>query len=225
MATADHLVVSHGLYTHHGIDLGDGTVVQYSKETLAIQRVDFARFSDGREVWVREYVECGTHVEVMDRASQRVGEASYHLVFNNCEHFATWCKTGRRESSQVKAVERRLGAISAKVTAKSTVRALAKGGTRLAWKVIARGATPWLLAADAAQLGTELAAANLGAAPHAAEKAGRGVGLVGSVAIGAATAGPVGAGVGLGLWVVGEVAGRRFDFSGALTKSLGCRVS
>jgi len=29
-AEGDHILVSWGLYTHHGIDLGDGTVVEWN---------------------------------------------------------------------------------------------------------------------------------------------------------------------------------------------------
>lgn len=30
-----------------------------------------------------------------------VGQKGYNLAFNNCEHFATYCKTGRKDSRQV----------------------------------------------------------------------------------------------------------------------------
>ena len=35
------------------------------------------------------------------RAMGRLGEQDYNLLFNNCEHYATWCKTGRHRSGQV----------------------------------------------------------------------------------------------------------------------------
>ncbi|WP_367180120.1 lecithin retinol acyltransferase family protein [uncultured Megasphaera sp.] len=35
------------------------------------------------------------------RARRRIGEKSYDLLENNCEHFALWCKTGISESRQV----------------------------------------------------------------------------------------------------------------------------
>jgi hypothetical protein len=35
------------------------------------------------------------------RAMSRLGEHNYNLLFNNCEHFAHWCKTGRHRSEQV----------------------------------------------------------------------------------------------------------------------------
>ncbi|MBP3611457.1 MAG: lecithin retinol acyltransferase family protein [Lachnospiraceae bacterium] len=39
--------------------------------------------------------------ETVRRALSRLGEESYHLLSNNCEHFAVWCKTGVAESYQV----------------------------------------------------------------------------------------------------------------------------
>lgn len=39
--------------------------------------------------------------ETVARARSRLGEEKYALPFNNCEHFAIWCKTGVHESHQV----------------------------------------------------------------------------------------------------------------------------
>lgn len=39
--------------------------------------------------------------ETVQRAKSRLGENSYNLVTNNCEHFAIWCKTGVSKSTQV----------------------------------------------------------------------------------------------------------------------------
>lgn len=39
--------------------------------------------------------------ETVQRAYKRLGESSYNLITNNCEHFAIWCKTGISESHQV----------------------------------------------------------------------------------------------------------------------------
>jgi hypothetical protein len=49
--------------------------------------------------------------ETVNRARSRIGENSYNLVFNNCEHFAVWCKTGISESKQVEEVLGRLAVI------------------------------------------------------------------------------------------------------------------
>jgi len=40
---------------------------------------------------------------VIQRAHECLGQA-YHLLKNNCEHFATWCKTGLAKSGQVRTV-------------------------------------------------------------------------------------------------------------------------
>lgn len=42
--------------------------------------------------------------ETVARAWSLCGENKYSLVFNNCEHFAIWCKTGARKSYQVERV-------------------------------------------------------------------------------------------------------------------------
>ena len=39
--------------------------------------------------------------ETVNRARSKLGEGGYNLVLNNCEHFAVWCKTGVKDSSQV----------------------------------------------------------------------------------------------------------------------------
>jgi hypothetical protein len=38
------------------------------------------------------------------RAEARLGERSFHVLLHNCEHFATWCKTGVNNSEQVNLV-------------------------------------------------------------------------------------------------------------------------
>lgn len=42
--------------------------------------------------------------ETIARAKSRLGEKSYNLLTNNCEHFAIWCKTGLSKSYQVEAI-------------------------------------------------------------------------------------------------------------------------
>ena len=39
---------------------------------------------------------------MVERAKSRLGEHDYNLLFNNCEHFASWCKTGNGNSRQIK---------------------------------------------------------------------------------------------------------------------------
>lgn len=42
-----------------------------------------------------------TATETVKRAESKLGCKGYSLAFNNCEHFAIWCKTGVSESHQV----------------------------------------------------------------------------------------------------------------------------
>ena len=104
MAAADHLQVprQHGLFNHHGIDLGDGTVAHYL-EGRAILRSPLEEFSRGQPLSVVGYNpdDCSAPRVTLRRAMSRLGEQNYNLLFNNCEHFAHWCKTGRHRSEQV----------------------------------------------------------------------------------------------------------------------------
>jgi hypothetical protein len=103
MAAADHLQVprQHGLFNHHGIDLGDGSVAHYL-EGRQILRSPLDDFSRGQAVSVVSYSEpCSPVGVTLRRAMGRLGEQNYNLLFNNCEHFAHWCKTGRHRSAQV----------------------------------------------------------------------------------------------------------------------------
>jgi hypothetical protein len=102
LAAADHLEVprQHGLFNHHGIDLGDGTVAHYL-EGREILRSPLAEFSQGQPLRVISHAEASPVGVTLRRAMGRLGEQDYNLLFNNCEHFATWCKTGRHRSEQV----------------------------------------------------------------------------------------------------------------------------
>ena len=93
-------------FTHHGIDCGDGTVIHYTGElgekvNACVRQTSKDEFLKGGEEHVREYGECDSADIVIARAKSRLGEPRYHLAFNNCEHFATWCKTERPVSGQV----------------------------------------------------------------------------------------------------------------------------
>ena len=104
MASADHLKVprQHALFVHHGIDLGDGTVAHYL-EGRQILRSPLQDFSLGQPVSTVPYPpgSCSPPGVSVHRALGRLGEQRYNLIFNNCEHFAHWCKTGRHRSAQV----------------------------------------------------------------------------------------------------------------------------
>ena len=102
MAAGDHLQVprQHGLFNHHGIDLGDGTVAHYL-EGRAILRSSLKEFCSGEIFSIVSHKNPSPNSVIIRRAMSRLGEQSYNLLFNNCEHFANWCTTGRHRSNQM----------------------------------------------------------------------------------------------------------------------------
>ena len=140
MAKGDHLYVQRkgGLYAHHGIDCGDGTVIHYSGESWysprSVRHTSIDAFARGDEIQVRDYASFFArlrdtksmprrlHIQlaelldskhsrksftpdaVVARARSRLGESRFDILLHNCEHFATWCKTGISDSEQIYAL-------------------------------------------------------------------------------------------------------------------------
>lgn len=100
MAKGDHIYVYCTKFVHHGIDCGDGTVIHYNGQ--AIIKTTITAFGSGKPCFVKHYGKCDSEDIAIQRAQSRLGESKYSLLFNNCEHFATWCKTGSHESEQVR---------------------------------------------------------------------------------------------------------------------------
>ena len=110
MARGDHIKARRagGLYTHHGIDMGDGTVVHFSGDPLhtrdaSVCRVSMEDFLQGDPPIVVEHNETVLHPDQTVRlAESMIGGRHYHPITNNCEHFTTYCKTGRKDSAQAR---------------------------------------------------------------------------------------------------------------------------
>ncbi len=107
MARGDHIKVRRWIYSHHGIDCGDGTVIHYTGSPLrrinaAIRQTPLDEFTEGKKTVIVPYDPQPPPDEVVERARERLSEQKYSLIFNNCEHFATWCMTGKAESTQVR---------------------------------------------------------------------------------------------------------------------------
>jgi hypothetical protein len=105
MATGDHIYVEYPGYTHHGIDLGDGTLVEYGGKgtgVMAIRRVLMSKFAERGTVHLVSYAPGAAFPpeQVVARALARLKEQRYSVFTNNCEHFAIWCKTGHQHSPQ-----------------------------------------------------------------------------------------------------------------------------
>lgn len=110
-----HLMVSRGLYTHHGIYIGDNQVIHYAGfaeafKKGAIEQTSLERFIGGVDnfqvVNYPSYQNIYSPEEIVHRAQSCLGEDDYNLFFNNCEHFACWCVTGKSRSEQVQEIMR-----------------------------------------------------------------------------------------------------------------------
>lgn len=102
-----HVVTPRSVYTHHGIYVGEGRVIQYAGLSHGVSRgpvedVSLAQFARGRDIWVRsERSSSFDREEVIRRARMRLGENRYHPLKNNCEHFCEWCMHGEPRSYQI----------------------------------------------------------------------------------------------------------------------------
>lgn len=96
----DHLKLSRGVYTHHGIYAGDGTVIHYSQgydDIPEIREVPFSEFAGISKVMLVPESESPLRFsadEAVRRARSRLGEQNYNLIYNNCENFVRWCRSG-----------------------------------------------------------------------------------------------------------------------------------
>ena len=131
MAAGDRIEVRRRLigtavtYWHHGIDMGDGTVVHARPLDFrkpfgggSVVRTSLEEFADGQPVRATlEPPAVFPPEEIARRAAAQVGREGYCPVVANCEHFATWCATGSHRSRQVEAVVRRVATVAATVIA------------------------------------------------------------------------------------------------------------
>ncbi len=110
----DHIRASRGLYTHHGVYVSDGEVIHFSSrrgEPNHVISTDLAFFCQGHRLSVRDYTEEERRdlypvADIVQWARHCLGDGDYHLIFNNCEHFANVCTLGRFRSGQVERVIR-----------------------------------------------------------------------------------------------------------------------
>lgn len=218
MARGDHFFVWRRYrgfpFQHHAIDVGDGTIIHFTdgsgevagpggdSDQFRIQRtsIDVATRGGRSKIHVIEHPQRLSADAVVARAISQCGRGGYHLLFDNCEHFACWCVADRYESRQVSLAGKMLTTAAMKALA-----ATANASTKLGAKRLA-GVSPWMLLADAAQWVTEATGHHVGLRnPSQCKRAGQAVGVTAAVGLGAC-AGPAGAAVSGGLWMAAELA-------------------
>jgi len=217
-------------YRHHGIDMGDGTVVHARPDDPhrvfaggRVERTSLACFAAGQPVSVvHDPPAAFPPDEVARRAAAHVGRDGYSPLVDNCEHFSTWCATGRRKSRQADLVAGRVGRATARVAAAVAARATAGSPGRVAVRTLVgttrlgmRSIIPAAILAEGVALASEFHAHANGRDAATARAVGERAGLLASVgffAAGGASAGPlgvlVGACAGAAVWTAGAAASR-----------------
>lgn len=116
-AIGSHLKVARSGYTHHGIYIGNGQVIHYEGFCEAFKYAPITCVSLLEFQGVAKQIQLVSYHrdellyspdEIVQRAKSRLGENRYSLLNNNCEHFASWCITGKSVSKQVNLVKRTL---------------------------------------------------------------------------------------------------------------------
>lgn len=109
---------SFGGFWHHGILCSDGTVIHYTGmdgpktfHNASILRTSLSEFNPdaNRQIHHVSYSHVSngcvySPIEVERRAETRLGQATYHVVYDNCESFARWCVCGQETSFQGKGI-------------------------------------------------------------------------------------------------------------------------
>jgi hypothetical protein len=240
MASGDRVRVerrlsgSNVVYMHHGIDVGDGTVVHARPDDFRrplaggrVERTSLAEFAGGGTVLVTtEPSPTYSPREIVARALAHVGREGYCPVVDNCEHFATWCATGERSSRQVDIVLERISGAAARVMAAVSARGLLSTAAAGAAERIAvrtalgttvrlglRTLVPAAIAGEAAALAAEWTAHHAGRSAADSRRAGEAAGLAtsaASCALAGLPAGPggviAGALAGAAVWAGGGLA-------------------
>jgi cell wall-associated NlpC family hydrolase len=105
MKPGDHIYIyqrHRGIkYTHHGIYIGDNRVIHYCKGKIKRGKIYKESKWKGKKIHTKSHKKKYSSDRIIKRAKSRLGEKKYHLLFNNCEHFAYWCTTGKHKSKQV----------------------------------------------------------------------------------------------------------------------------
>ena len=117
-------------YEHYGIYIGNDKVIHFaskkegepksvhkislvsfaSRQTGTFFLIDFDKYFEETPIDIMFPLSAGilrngrkniSAKETVRRAKSKLGETGYSLLFNNCEHFAMWCKTGSAECGQL----------------------------------------------------------------------------------------------------------------------------
>ncbi|MEE8399837.1 MAG: lecithin retinol acyltransferase family protein [Desulfobacterales bacterium] len=120
LVPGDHIYVKRDnkFYSHHGIYMGGGRVVHFAgslreKVDPVVHEITLAKFLRGGAIRRRYHRERLPSRITLQLAGQQLTEESFSMVWNNCEHFATYCATGKKTSWQVRNAIYGVGTVAA----------------------------------------------------------------------------------------------------------------
>ena len=110
--------ISNNVY-HFGLYLGDDKIIQYglakdvfntNKESVKVLISSMDEFLNGKMALVRIYslfdkIKKNSAKKAIKKAMDRLGEAKYDLINNNCEHFVNECVFNKHYSEQASRVK------------------------------------------------------------------------------------------------------------------------
>ncbi len=108
----DVITVNRGLYKHYGIYVGNNMVVHFSggqggelsSKRACIRKTSLEEFRKNGEILIEtRCCKSFSNEQTVQRAIDAIGsgKGKYALPWNNCEHFANWCRYGEKRSLQV----------------------------------------------------------------------------------------------------------------------------
>ena len=87
-----HIAVDKGVYSHHAIYDGTWDVIEFDDGEVQCNTIE--NFANGSKIYQIHDQARYSPDEIVERAYSRLGESGYSILFNNCEHFANWCRYG-----------------------------------------------------------------------------------------------------------------------------------
>lgn len=226
MAKGDHIYMVTRLgpvpLEHHGIDIGDGSVIHLAPKSgsrialrdnsgqFSVRKDTLVEFARGKPIRQVEYAFRLAIEQTIELAEGYVGRTGYHILDNNCEHFATYCATGKCGSRQIEFGE-------------STVASFASASTKVFWllssKTVAHVATaatrgslkphPLSLAADGVEIAVMAGGCKAGLSADQSRRMASLGGSLTAAGVGCVLGGPAGAAAALALHCSSKYAAER----------------
>lgn len=114
MCPADMVRVPSGSFYHYGICASENSVIQFGQsiidpsadpETITVNEVSIEEFLKGRFAEVAEFDKKelkrkNSPAKIILNARLSIGKKGYHIIHNNCEHFAYECVFNERKCEQ-----------------------------------------------------------------------------------------------------------------------------